>query len=563
MDNALPPVTCSVRPATPASTAFCSVLSSHVTRVVQSTAALPAANNPSLPLAVIPSVRSHQPPAPLQYITPQSSNSANSSIVDVPPALFHWVAQNLEWYRGPSAAACVRMLLSRPGIPFKPTAIELQAALGLQPGIAPPGVDTVGNALIETATEARPDVTRWVEENLTEVLLGFAGCAKQAIIVELLNRPGRPSELTTNMLCAILQQPQLRQLLGKKPPGISTIRNAFSAVDIIVSPQLVTWVNTHLQLSGGRITAGSVRALRDRPDRPDELNAKTLYEALRRLKQRAAPGIRFISHAYRSAGDRINAEMQAWVGRYWRQLDGSPEQKLRLLLQQPGRPAVLSEVTLNDAIRDLDGEHAPGAIPTLNALIHAGIGVDAGINAWVSDLWQQLPGESSEKKIVALLQQVDAPVKLNARLLYAALLLLLGDSAPGLSTIHHAFALSRAVADVPRQITDWVEMQLPRVANLPLKAMLLALLQREPKPEGLDARTLYAALNRLQGSAAPGWSIVCSAYAHYTEQARQLLSHQINRRIRHIKRAGTPPGYPEKEVKQAIAQLPQPPERQE
>ncbi|MFS2225640.1 hypothetical protein [Pantoea sp. B65] len=247
------------------------------------------------------------------------------------PQVYRWVSDNWQQYPNLSLVENVVELLKKTeGKPRKLNATLLQAALSQKLHPHAPGLTTVTSAFrLFSAPEAiSPALLAWVRDNSAPWDRKISMVANT---LQLLRKPARPA-LSPAILHAALEQLPVR-----KAPKLSTLSVAFAVFQAMgrLTAGLKAWVGANLAPANGNYGA-EVRILQllRRRDRPDELNAATLYAAVAELEGDNAPGWDAVMKAFFMHTQLIRRE---------------PEQSPAMRLRPPS-PALADQLALSELL---------------------------------------------------------------------------------------------------------------------------------------------------------------------------------------------------------------------
>ncbi|MFS2225641.1 hypothetical protein [Pantoea sp. B65] len=470
---------------------------------------LPAAAIPFGPISADTGEQNHRSP-PEDDADSTASDEQRDAVT-----VYNWVSKHWGNITARSRLERVKIIL---GLDDKPQAVSIRRLFNAlqayeRPAqVTPPSLSTIRNAFTALSNNATPQLVQWVQDNLLQA----KGSTTEDRLRSLLKLPVQPPGINVENLAAalkLLHQQGLLVNLGfpKGVPGLSVIRLAFARAPVTISNDFINWVNTHWNRSPSVSAIKKVMQLQALPDRPAELNAVSLYEALEQLLGVEAPGITTLRNAF-TAPHGINLEMQQWLGSHWRRAKGTPLEKLSALLAREDLPAGISPKIMAAMLQQIARSASPGISLIRKAFYKAGFGINAEVAQWASSHWPQAAGISSTDKVAALLQMPGKPLIINASMLYGALVWLYGDSAPGETSVNNAFIRQKPVTTSQQQ-QQWVRDNFLKYDGHLTELNILILLLQPGKPSGLDVPTLFSLLQTLNVQQLPLMNAVRGAFS--------------------------------------------------
>ncbi|MCU5775724.1 hypothetical protein N5923_18235 [Erwiniaceae bacterium BAC15a-03b] len=436
----------------------------------------------------------HPQPAAATSLLPPDNNASSEQVATTPsgsathalqagyPELMlkdrflHWVRKFKEYYIGNSALDCCISLFNQPGMPRGASCALMQEVirkvLEIEGISSSPNSSTIRIAVMATREVNYLPETARVLEQLREMAPGYQGYNLESLIVALLNKLATKKPVAGCVLFSILYDFYRRYnaglkgyefintLLKGKAPSIDTVRFAVKVQGITVSQTLLDWLRPHLLTAPDynpiKLTGDKIKAIFAHKDAPGDLNERTFYEAQRQILKGNALGSRFVFNIL------------------------VPD-------AQHKRPPPLSKTELRK-----QAEAGIGLHPQAEALIEQAN-------------WSTLPGTNEKKLISLLLFLQEHSVKLESKQLYIALWSELGNQTPSYNSI--AKIHSRFNAKVPEQVFKWVKHNLTSLQGFEAKEIARKLFEREPKPHGVSASSIYKALLKLLRDKEPGFSL--------------------------------------------------------
>ncbi|KOC87509.1 hypothetical protein [Winslowiella iniecta] len=417
----------------------------------------------------------------LQHLSPEAAIRQNAR-----KEVVRWC--NKYWWMsaGCNRQGRVRQLLLAPDKPDNLKPSEVHKALSLIDSDAP-CARSVEYAFHEKPTEADPELVNWIQTNLSD-----SGSIEFQLLT-LLKRKDAPADLTPKKLRTALLTFDPDSIFGK-----STIHKAFAANKIVLSPQLRTWVNQHWPESKDIPVREKIELLLALPNRPADLNARTLYIALFYLLGEGVPGLATVYQIYNSRGTTGAVEQLKMLKECWEYTKGSVVERLVTLLNQPNMQQWRDVQKLHTALRSLYNQNAPLKNQIRIAVTEVTGGVSDALRNWVVRNWTVSSENSQEeksRKINALMENPAMPQPVNASMVYSALVL--ADSRPPakesvITAFNHYFPESSNKDDL-LQVSQDIDAHLLKLQQSPASAHSNEILDWLNQPvAGQNARELSA-----------------------------------------------------------------------
>jgi len=265
-----------------------------------------------------------------------------------------------------------------------------------------------------------------------------------------------------------------------------------------VREEVIEWCNQYWWNNLGDTKKERVDQLLLEAGKPDKLKTTELYRALSIIDSNA-PCFRAIEYAFHDHNQQIDPRLVSWLRAHLCKT-GSIEFQLLTLLKRDDAPVKLTPKILRAALLEADAANAYSPSTIHKAFNANKIVLSPQMMAWVINHWSDNQDFTIRQKIELLMKQPDCPKVFNAAKLYIALFYLLGEDAPGMSTVSQIFD-TRERRAAEQQLSElkqcWEQIQGSVLERL------ITLLYQPQMQQWRDTRKLYEAMRKLYNENAP------------------------------------------------------------